>query len=175
MSCEDGLVMMLHPGVWRNHHRPTFERYGPDTGHDLPRRAEFTEALRPLLERYGTHRGFHLVCFTLDESTWVRDLAPLAGFYPAVRIGVPWWFLDAPDALARFWDSIVDGVGFTRTSGFVDDTRALCSIPARHDLSRRIEAAVLARLVCEHRVTFDEAKRIAVRLVTTQPTEVFKL
>jgi len=94
MSCEDGLVMTLHPGLRRDHHQPTFERFGTDTGHDIPIRIELTEALRPLLERYGTHPGFHLVVFTVDETVWTRELAPLAGFYPAVYIGVPWWFLD---------------------------------------------------------------------------------
>lgn len=175
MSCEDGLVMMLHPGVVRNHHRPTLDRSGPDTGHDLPRRIDFVEPLRPLLERYGTHPGFHLVLFTLDATTWSRELAPLAGFYPSVHVGVPWWFLDAPGALVRFWDAIVDQIGFMRTSGFVDDTRAFCSIPVRHDLSRRIEAGVLARLVTAHRITEAEAADLAVRLVGDQPRDVFKL
>lgn len=175
MSCEDGLVMMLHPGVVRNHHRPTLDRFGPDTGHDLPRRIDFVEPLRPLLERYGTHPGFRLVLFTLDETAWSREIAPLAGFYPSVRAGVPWWFLDAPGALVRFWDAVVDQIGFTRTSGFVDDTRAFLSIPVRHDLSRRVEAGVLARLVVEHRIDEAEAGRIAVRLVGEQPRSVFKL
>lgn len=175
MSCEDGLVMMLHPGVVRNHHRPTSERFGPDTGHDLPRRIDFVEPLRPLLERYGTNPGFHLVLFTLDETAWSRELAPLAGFYPSVHVGVPWWFLDAPGALVRFWDAIVDQIGFARTSGFVDDTRAFCSIPARHDVSRRIEAGVLARLVTTHRIGEGETLRIAARLVGDQPRQVFKL
>ncbi len=175
MSCDDGLVMTLHPGVFRNHHRSTFRLLGPDTGHDLPRQVTFVEPLRPLLERFGTYPGFHLVCFTLDETTWARELAPLAGFYRAVRVGVPWWFLDAPAALVRFWDAIVDGVGFSRTSGFVDDTRALCSIPARHDLARRVEAGVLARLVVQHRIPLEEATALAVRLAGAQPIEVFKL
>ena len=175
MSCEDGLVMMLHPGVVRNHHAPTFERFGPDSGHDLPRRIDFVEPLRPLLERYGTHPGFHLVAFTVDETAWSRELAPLAGFYPSVFVGVPWWFLDAPDALGRFWSAVVDQIGFARTSGFVDDTRAFCSIPTRHDLSRRVEAGVLARLVAAHRLREDEATAIAGRLVGDQPRNVFKL
>jgi glucuronate isomerase len=175
MSCDDGLVMMLHPGISRNHHTPTFERFGPDTGHDLPRRIDFVEPLRPLLERYGTHPGFHLVLFTVDETSWSRELAPLAGFYPSVFVGVPWWFLDAPDALQRFWSAVVDQVGFARTSGFVDDTRAFLSIPARHDLSRRIEAGVLARLVTAHRIDEDEATAIAAGLVGDQPRKVFKL
>ncbi len=175
MSCEDGLVMMLHCGVFRNHHRPSFDRFGPDTGHDLPRPMTFTEALRPLLRRFGTHPNFRLVCFTLDEAAWGRDLAPLAGFYPSVIVGTPWWFLDAPDAITRFWNTIVDQIGFARTSGFIDDTRALCSIPARHDLSRRVDAGVLARLVAHHRIDFDEAIRIATTLIGNQPREVFKL
>ena len=175
MSCDDGLVMTLHPGVRRNHHRPTFERFGPDTGHDIPIRIEFTDALRPLLERFGTYPGFHLVVFTLDETVWSRELAPLAGFYPSVYIGMPWWFLDAPDAQRRFRAAVTETAGFSRTSGFVDDTRAFCSIPARHDLSRRVDAGVLAQLVAEHRLPEDEAVQTAVELVTTQPTTVFKL
>ena len=117
MSCDDGLVMTLHPGVRRNHHRPTYERFGPDTGHDIPIRVEFTDALRPLLERFGTHPGFHLVVFTVDETVWSRELAPLAGFYPAVYVGVPWWFLDAPDAIRRFFAAV------TETAGLLPDIR----------------------------------------------------
>ena len=175
MSCEDGLVMTLHPGIRRNHHRPTFARLGADTGHDIPIRIEFTDALRPLLERFGTHAGFHLVIFTVDETAWSRELAPLAGFYPAVYVGVPWWFLDAPDAIRRFHAAVTETAGFSRTSGFVDDTRAFCSIPARHDMSRRIDAGVLARLVAEHRLEEDEAVEIALALVSGRPTVVFKL
>ena len=175
MSCDDGLVMALHPGVRRNHHRPTFERFGPDTGHDIPIRTEFTDALRPLLERFGTHPGFHLVAFTVDETVWSRELAPLAGFYPSVYVGVPWWFLDAPDAIRRFFAAVTETAGFSRISGFVDDTRAFCSIPARHDMSRRINAGVLARLVAEHRLDEDEATGTAINLVTGRPAAVFKL
>jgi glucuronate isomerase len=175
MSSEDGLVMTLHPGVRRNHHTPAFERFGPDTGHDIPIQIELTDALRPLLERFGTHPGFHLVVFTVDETVWSRELAPLAGFYPSVYVGVPWWFLDAPDAMRRFHAAVTETAGFSRLSGFVDDTRAFCSIPARHDASRRIDAGVLARLVAEHRLGEDEAVETAVALVTTQPTTVFKL
>ncbi len=175
MSCEDGLVMTLHPGVRRNHHRPTYERFGPDTGHDIPIRVEFTDALRPLLERFGTYPGFHLVAFTVDETAWSRELAPLAGFYPSVYVGVPWWFLDAPDAIRRFFGAVTETAGFSRISGFVDDTRAFCSIPARHDMSRRVNAGVLARLVAEHRLGEDEATGTAIGLVTGQPTTVFKL
>jgi glucuronate isomerase len=175
MSCDDGLVMTLHPGVRRGHHRATCERFGPDTGHDIPIRVEFTDALRPLLERFGTHPGFHLVAFTADETVWSRELAPLAGFYPCVYVGVPWWFLDAPDAIRRFRAAVTETAGFSRTSGFVDDTRAFCSIPARHDMSRRIDAGVLARLVAEHRLDEDEAVETAVDLVTGRPAAAFKL
>jgi glucuronate isomerase len=175
MSCEDGLVMTLHPGVRRNHHRPTFERFGADTGHDIPIRIEFTDALRPALEKYGTHPGFHLVVFTVDETVWSRELAPLAGFYPSVYVGVPWWFLDAPDAIRRFRSAVTETAGFSRTSGFVDDTRAFCSIPARHDMSRRIDAGFLARLVAEHRLDEEEAQEAAIDLVIGRPRAVFKL
>jgi glucuronate isomerase len=175
MSCEDGLVMSLHPGVRRNHHQPTFQRYGVDVGADIPVPVEFTDALRPLLERFGTHPGFHLVVFTVDETVWSRELAPMAAFYPCMYVGVPWWFLDAPDAIGRFRSAVTEIAGFSRSSGFVDDTRAFCSIPARHDMSRRVEAGFLARLVAEHRLGEDEAAAIAVDLVSAQPKAVFKL
>jgi glucuronate isomerase len=175
MSSEDGLVMTLHPGVRRGHHTPTGERFGADTGHDIPLRMEFADALRPLLERFGTNPNLHLIVFTMDETVWSRELAPLAGFYPSVFVGVPWWFLDAPDAIRRFRAAVTETAGFTRTSGFVDDTRAFCSIPARHDMSRRIDAGVLARLVAEHRLDEGEALETAVELVTRQPTTAFKL
>ena len=175
MSSEDGLVMTLHPGVSRSHHRPTSVRFGSDTGHDIPIALELTDSLRPLLDRFGTLPGFHLVVFTLDETVWSRELAPLAGFYPSVFIGAPWWYLDAPDAIRRFRAAVGETAGFSRTAGFVDDTRAFCSIPARHDMSRRIDAGVLAQLVAEHRLDEDEALETAADLVTTRPTEVFKL
>jgi glucuronate isomerase len=175
MSCDDGLVMTLHPGVRRDHHRPTGERFGADTGHDIPIPVEFTDALRPLLNRFGTHPGFHLVLFTLDETVWSRELAPLAGFYPSVYVGVPWWFLDAPEAMRRFHAAVNETAGFTRTSGFIDDTRAFCSIPARHDMSRRVDAGFVARLVTEHRLDEDEAVDAVVDLVAGRPVEVFKL
>ncbi|MGY1773154.1 glucuronate isomerase [Blastococcus sp. SYSU D00813] len=175
MSCDDGLVMTIHPGVRRNHHRPTFDAYGPDTGHDIPLRVEYTDALRPLLERFGTHPSLHLVLFTLDETVFSRELGPLAGFYPSVYVGAPWWFLDAPDAVRRFRGAVTESAGFRRTSGFIDDTRAFCSIPARHDMSRRLDSGYLARLVTEHVVPEDEALEIAVDLVDRRPREVFKL
>jgi len=175
MSCDDGLVMTLHPGLRRSHHAPTASAFGPDTGHDIPIRIELTDALRPLLERFGTHPNLHLIVFTVDETVWSRELAPLAGFYPSVFVGVPWWFLDAPEAMRRFHAAVTETAGFTRTSGFVDDTRAFCSIPARHDMSRRIDAGVLAQLVAEHRMGEDEAAETALDLVVGRPTTAFKL
>lgn len=175
MSCEDGLVMTLHCGVLRDHHGPTAARVGQDAGADIPVRAELTRALRPLLERFGTHPGFHLVVFTVDETVWSRELAPLAGFYPSVYVGAPWWFLDAPAAIRRFREAVTETAGFTRTAGFVDDARAFCSIPARHDMARRLDAGYLAHLVAEHRLGLDEAADVAVDLVTGRPRQVFKL
>ncbi|MBI1379228.1 MAG: glucuronate isomerase [Frankiales bacterium] len=175
MSTEDGLTMTLHPGVRRNHHSPTLREFGPDTGHDIPLRTEFTDSLRPLLERFGTHPNLRLVLFTVDESTFSREIAPLAGFYPSVYVGAPWWFLDAPDAVRRWRSAVTETVGLSRTSGFVDDTRAFCSIPARHDMARRLDSGFLAGLVAEHRITEDDAMLAAVDLVTGRPREVFVL
>ncbi|MCR2785081.1 MULTISPECIES: glucuronate isomerase [unclassified Microbacterium] len=175
MSVDDGLVMTVHPGVRRNHHTATLERYGPDTGHDIPVRTEYTENLRPLLEAFGTAPRFHLVLFAVDETVYSREIAPLAGFYPSVYIGAPWWFLDAPDAILRWRSAVTETAGFYRSSGFIDDTRAFLSIPARHDTARRVDASFLARLVAEGRVSITTARRIARDLVGTIPREVFKL
>jgi len=175
MSTEDGLTMTLHVGVRRGHHGPSDARFGPDTGHDIPLRGDFTDPLRPLLERFGTHPNLKLVLFTLDETVFSRELAPLAGFYPSVYIGAPWWFLDAPDAVRRWRSAVTDTAGFSRTSGFIDDTRAFCSIPARHDMSRRLDSGHLAQLVAEHRIDEDEAEETAVDLVLGRPKEVFRL
>ncbi|MFC5788663.1 glucuronate isomerase [Agromyces tardus] len=175
MSVDDGLVMTLHPGVRRNHHRPTFERYGADTGHDIPVRTELTDNLRPLLERFGLEPRFHLVLFAVDETVYSREIAPLAGFYPSVYVGAPWWFLDAPDAIQRWRSAVTETAGFYRSSGFIDDTRAFLSIPARHDTARRADAGFLARLVAEGRVSLPTAHRIARDLVDAIPREVFKL
>ena len=175
MSTEDGLTMTLHPGVRRNHHRPTFAAYGPDTGHDIPLRGDFTDPLQPLLERFGTHPNFRLVLFTLDETVFSRELAPLAGFYPSVYVGAPWWFLDAPEAVRRWRSGVTESAGFAKTSGFIDDTRAFCSIPARHDMSRRLDSGYLAQLVAEHRLDEDEAVETAIDLVATRPRVAFNL
>jgi glucuronate isomerase len=175
MSCDDGLVMTLHPGVRRSHHPDTFARFGPDTGHDIPIGTEFTDALRALLGRYGTHPNFHLVLFTVDPDTFAREIAPLAGFYPSVFAGAPWWFLDSPAQIRRYQEAVTEIAGFSRLSGFIDDTRAFCSIPARHDMSRRLDAGFLAGLVAEHRLDEDEALDTITTLVTDQPRKVFKL
>jgi glucuronate isomerase len=175
MACDDGLVMTLHPGVRRNHHLPTFERYGADVGTDIPVPVEFTDALRPMLNRYGTHPSFQLVIFTLDETVFSREIAPLAGFYPSVFAGAPWWFLDAPEAIRRYRSAITESAGLSKTSGFIDDTRAFCSIPARHDMSRRLDAGFVAQLVAEHRLDEDEAVDAVHDLVVTNPRKAFKL
>ena len=175
MACDDGLVMTLHPGVRRNHHLATFERYGPDVGTDIPVQMEFTDALRPMLNRYGTHPNFQLVVFTLDETVFSREIGPLAGFYPSVFAGVPWWFIDAPEAIRRYRAAITESAGFAKTSGFIDDTRAFCSIPARHDMSRRLDAGFVAQLVAEHRLGEDEAIEVMHGLVVTNPRRAFKL
>ncbi|WP_104473928.1 glucuronate isomerase [Microterricola pindariensis] len=175
MSVEDGLVMTVHPGVFRNHSSATFDEFGPDTGHDIPVTTTYVEAMRPLLEKYGNNPDFHLVLFSVDETVYSREIAPLAGFYSSVYIGAPWWFLDAPDAVLRFRAAVTETAGFYRSSGFIDDTRAFLSIPARHDMSRRLDAAFLARLVCEGRIDLDAAERIIVDLVDALPRKVFKL
>lgn len=174
MACDDGLTMTLHPAVFRNHHAQTHERFGGDVGADIPISVEATRALQPMLSAYGTHPNFKVVLFTMDETTFSRELAPLAGFYPSVYLGVPWWFLDSPDAIRRFRKS-TEAAGFTRSSGFIDDTRAFCSIPARHDMSRRLDAAHLAELVVEHRLDVDEAADTLHALVAENPRHVFNL
>jgi len=173
MSTEDGLVMQLHPGVLRDHHSATATTLGPDRGWDIPVHAEFTRSLRPLLESYGMNPRFRLILFTVDETSYSRELAPLAGVYPSVRLGAPWWFLDSPQAMRRFREAATETAGFYNTSGFVDDTRAFASIPARHDLSRRIDAGYLATLVAEHRLSEDEAFETAEDLAYHLPRTAY--
>jgi glucuronate isomerase len=175
MAADDGLVMTMHPAVFRNHHPGTFQRYGADVGADIPMQVEFTNAVQPMLAAFGTSPYFQVVFFTMDETVYSRELAPLAGFYPSVYIGVPWWFIDAPEAMARFRGAVTETAGFGRTSGFIDDTRAYLSIPARHDLSRRIDSGYLAKLVAEHRLSIDEALETATELVAGNPRKAFKL
>lgn len=175
MSVEDGLVMTVHPGIFRNHDTSTFETFGPDSGHDIPVTTTYVDGIRPILQRYGNDPSFHLVLFAVDETVYSRELAPLAGYYPAVYIGAPWWFLDAPDAVLRFRAATTETAGFYRGSGFIDDTRAFLSIPARHDMSRRLDASFLARLVREGRVDRPSAERIIHDLVHLVPRKAFKL
>lgn len=175
MSAQDGLVMQLHPGVTRNHHAASFERFGPDTGHDIPATTLYAEPLRALLNAVGTSPNFRIVLFTVDETAFSREIAPLAGFYPSVYVGAPWWFLDAPAAVRRFRAAVTETAGFYKTSGFIDDTRALCSIPTRHDMSRRLDARYLAELVLDHQLGEDEAHQIARALVDEIPRTAFRL
>lgn len=173
MSVEDGLVMQFHPGVLRNHCQGVYDSYGPDKGFDIPVKVEFTRSLQPLLDSFGMDKDFRFIAFTTDETVYSRELAPLAGCYPAMKLGAPWWFLDSPEQMRRFRESAVETAGFYNTSGFVDDTRALASIPARHDLSRRIDAGYLARLVAEGRLDLAEAVETAVDLTYNLPLQSY--
>ncbi len=173
MSCEDGLVMQLHTGVLRNYDDNVHSTFGANMGFDIPVASEFTRALRPMLEDFGHDPRFRLVLFTVDETTYSRELAPIAGAYPSVWLGAPWWFLDSPDGMRRFRDLVTETAGFYNTSGFVDDTRAFLSIPARHDLARRIDAGYLARLVAEHRLGEDEAVETATDLAYRLPLTAY--
>ena len=175
LAVEDGLVMTMHPAVARNHDSAAFTRFGADVGGDVPVAVEFTNALRPILDAYGNADGFHLVIFTMDETVYSRELAPLAGYYRGLYVGAPWWFIDETDAIMRYRRAVTGYAGFYKTSGFIDDTRAFCSIPARHDVSRRVDCGFLAGLVAEHRLDLDEAHDVARTLVTDQPRKVFKL
>lgn len=175
LAVEDGLVMTLHPAVFRNHDTTAFERYGADVGGDVPIAVEFANALHPILDAYGNADGFHLVVFTMDETVFSRELAPLAGWYRGLFIGAPWWFIDENDAMMRYRRAITGYGSLRKGSGFIDDTRAFCSIPARHDAARRVDCAFLAGLVTEHRLGETEALETAIDLVTTQPRHVFKL
>ncbi|WEV67227.1 glucuronate isomerase [Bifidobacterium sp. ESL0769] len=172
---EDGLVMTVHPAIARNYDAAAFAHYGADVGGDIPARAEFVEGLRPLLNEYGNNPDFHFVAFTDDETVFSRELAPLAGFYPAFYIGAPWWFIDAPDSISRYFHAVVPYAGFAKLSGFIDDTRAICSIPSRHDMNRRVTASFVSSLVCDRRISMDEGLAIMRAQVSTQPKRVFKI
>ena len=161
LSLEDGLTMQIHAGALRDHNRLVFERFGPDRGADIPVATEFTRNLRPLLNAYGNDPRLTLVLFTLDESTYSRELAPLAGHYPAVRLGPPWWFFDSMEGMRRFRERTTETAGISKTAGFNDDTRAFCSIPARHDLARRMDANYLAGLVARHVIDERDARDMA--------------
>ncbi|MGP8173797.1 MAG: glucuronate isomerase [Terracidiphilus sp.] len=161
MSLEDGLVMQIHPGSARNHNARILARYGRDMGADIPRPTGYVEELRPLLNRFGNEAGLTIILFTLDETAYSRELAPLAGHYPCLRLGPPWWFHDSPEGMRRFREQATETAGLYNTVGFNDDTRAFLSIPARHDVARRMDAGFLARLVAEHRLDEDEAVELA--------------
>jgi glucuronate isomerase len=175
MSVEDGLVMQLHPGSIRNHNRLVYERFGRDKGADIPSPTEYVRSLRPLLSRYGNEVRFTLILFTLDESTYSRELAPLAGHYPCLRLGPPWWFHDSPEGMMRFRQAATETAGFYNTVGFNDDTRAFLSIPARHDVARRVDCAFLARLVAEGRLDEDEAFEVVRELTVGLVRKAYKL
>ncbi len=175
MSVEDGLVMQLHPGSARNHNQAVFERFGPDRGCDMPLATEYTRNLQPLLNAYGNDPRFRLVLFTLDETSYSRELAPLAGHYPALTLGPPWWFNDSLEGMERFRRQVTETAGLYNTAGFNDDTRAFPSIPARHDLCRRVDANFLAGQVARHVMDLDEAQEAIVDLTYNLVRNTYRL
>ncbi|MEP9401717.1 glucuronate isomerase [Sphingomonas sp. VNH70] len=175
MSIDDGLVMQIHPGSFRNHNRGLFEAYGRDKGADIPTRTDYVAALKPMLDVVGTSTGLTIILFTLDESTYARELAPLAGHYPCLKLGPAWWFHDSPEGMRRFRERTTETAGFYNTVGFNDDTRAFLSIPARHDVARRVDCAFLARLVAEHRLGLDDAHALAHDLTYNLVKQAYKL
>lgn len=175
MSVEDGLTMQLHPGSVRNHNQKLYEKFGRDKGADIPAPTDYVQGLRPLLNKYGNDPRLTFILFTLDETTYSRELAPLAGHYPALRLGPPWWFQDSPEGMMRFREQATETAGFYNTVGFNDDTRAFLSIPARHDVARRIDCAFLGRLVAEHRLDEDEAFEVARQLTVDLVRKAYKL
>jgi glucuronate isomerase len=175
MSVDDGLVMQLHAGSHRNHNAMIFEAFGPDKGCDIPVPTEFTRNLLPLLNKYGNEPTFRLILFTLDESNHSRELAPLAGHYPAVRLGPAWWFHDSREGMTRFRRRVTETAGIYNTVGFNDDTRAFPSIPARHDLARRVDCNFLATLTAEHLIELEEAEEMIVDLSYNLVKEAYRL
>jgi glucuronate isomerase len=175
MSLEDGLVMQIHPGSFRNHNRALFADYGRDKGADIPVPTDYVRALKPLLDRFGNEPRFCLIVFTLDESTYSRELAPLAGHYPALKLGPAWWFHDSPEGMMRYREQTTETAGIYNTVGFNDDTRAFLSIPARHDVARRVDCAFLARLTAEHRLEEEDAAQIARDLAYRLPKQAYRL
>ena len=175
MSVDDGMVMQLHAGALRDHNRVVFDRFGPDKGADLPVTTEFTRNLAGILNAYGNDPRFSLLLFTLDESTYSRELAPIAGHYPAVRLGPPWWFHDSIEGMTRYRQQVTETAGIYNTAGFNDDTRAFCSIPARHDLSRRVDANFLGGLVARHLIDNADARVLARALAYDLARETYRL
>lgn len=175
MSVDDGLVMQLHPGSFRNHNAALFEALGRDKGADIPMRTGYVQELRPLLDRFGNDPRLSLILFTLDESTYARELAPLAGHYPCLKLGPAWWFHDSPEGMRRFRRATTETAGFYNSVGFNDDTRAFLSIPARHDVARRIDCGFLAELVAEHRLEDWEAAELARALTYDLVKQAYRL
>lgn len=175
MSLDDGLVMQIHPGSFRNHNARLFSRYGRDKGADIPMATSYVQALKPLLDRFGNESKLTIILFTLDETVYSRELAPLAGHYPCLRLGPAWWFHDSPEGMRRFREQTTETAGFYNTVGFNDDTRAFLSIPARHDVARRMDCGFLAQLVAEHRIQEDEARELAVDLTYNLVKKAYNL
>ncbi len=175
MSLDDGLVLQIHPGSYRNHSRATLETFGRDKGYDIPMRTDYVHALKPLLDAVGTRADLTVILFTLDETAYARELAPLAGVYPALRLGPAWWFYDSPEGMRRFREMTTETAGFYNTVGFNDDTRAFCSIPARHDVARRVDSGYLATLVASGRLAEDEAFEVAHDLTYRLAKEAYRL
>jgi glucuronate isomerase len=175
MSLDDGLVLQIHPGSWRNHSPAMMQTFGRDKGFDIPTRTDYVAALKPLLDAVGLEPGLSVIVFTLDETSYARELAPLAGVYPALKLGPAWWFHDSPEGMRRFREMTTETAGFYNTVGFNDDTRAFPSIPARHDVARRVDCAFLARLVSEHRLREDEAHELAQELAYTLAKKAYRL
>ncbi len=175
MSLDDGLVMQIHPGSVRNHNQLLYSDFGRDVGADIPQQTEYVHALKPLLDEMGNEDQLTIILFTLDETAYSRELAPLAGHYPCLRLGPPWWFHDSPEGMMRFREQATETAGFYNTVGFNDDTRAFLSIPARHDVARRVDCAFLARLVAEERLEEDEAAEIAYEFTNGLVRRAYKL
>ena len=175
MSLDDGLVLQIHPGAYRNHNKALFESHGRDKGADVPSQTEYVESLKPLLNKFGNDPRLSIIVFTLDETSYSRELAPLAGHYPAMKLGPSWWFHDSPEGMRRFREMTTETAGFYNTVGFNDDTRAFLSIPARHDVARRVDCAFLAKLVAEHRMEMDEAHELIVDLSYNLAKKAYKL
>jgi len=175
MSIEDGLVMQIHPGSYRDHNVSVFRDFGKDKGADIPKPTDYVRGFKPLLDQFGNDPRLTVILFTLDESTYSRELAPLAGHYPALKLGPAWWFYDSPEGMRFYRERVTETAGFYNTVGFNDDTRAFPSIPARHDIARRADCAFLARLTAEHRLQEDEAQEIAIDLAYQLPKKAYKL
>ncbi|HWB33631.1 MAG TPA: glucuronate isomerase [Acidobacteriaceae bacterium] len=175
MSVEDGLTMQIHPGAVRNYNPQVLDKFGRDKGADIPSPTEYVRALRPMLSKYGNEPNLTIILFTLDETVFSRELAPLAGHFPSVKLGPPWWFLDSPEGMMRFRETATETAGFYNTVGFNDDTRAFLSIPARHDVARRVDCAFLGRLVAEHRLDEDEAFQVVQDLAVNLVRKAYRL